>query len=142
MPRHPSFTTRSLFLTVIITAAAVLVACGSSGSPADGAAGGTGAGPARVNMSTEPNPPRANQDARFRIGVMDGNGGAVSGAAVKVTAKHTEMAHGSLSANAADGGNGQYAATIKPSMPGKWKVTVTVQAGGATKNVDFDVDVQ
>jgi hypothetical protein len=52
------------------------------------------------------------------------------------------MPHGSLSANATDGGNGRYAATLKPSMAGTWKVTVAVQAAGATKNVDFDVEVQ
>lgn len=133
---------RVVLLTAVIAGLA-LAGCGSNAAPSDVPEGvSTRAAADRVTLSVEPNPPRANEDARLEASVVDANGRAVEGATVKIAAQHTGMAMGSLSADATEGDRGQYTATVKPSMAGTWKVTVTVEAGGAVRNVDFDLDVQ
>lgn len=128
---------------------ATLAACGPGGAGASGVAARTpapGASPggsmAQVTLAPDPNPAVAGQSATLKIRLTDGAGQGVPGARVNVSAKHTGMAHGGVSAPAAETGNGDYVARITPTMAGTWAVEVSAQGGGATKRATFDLPVR
>ncbi len=123
----------------VLGGAVLLAACTSGPAPA---AESAGSGPATVTLTPDPHPPVANRAVTLRIRLVDGSGRGVPGATVNVSARHVEMAHGSLNARATDAGNGDYIATITPSMAGRWKVSVTAQAGTVTRKADFDLEVK
>lgn len=128
-----------VLMGAMLASVVLLAACVAGAAPAG--APSTSAGPATVTLTPDPNPMLANQEATLKIRLADATGNGVSGAKVNVSAAHTEMAHGSVDANATDNGNGEYVAKLKPSMAGTWNVTVTAEAG-ATKKANFDVQVK
>ena len=95
-----------------------------------------------MTLVADPTPLRANQDANLKIRVADGSGNGVPGAQVAVSAKHVNMAHGGVDANATEAGNGEYTAQLRPSMAGTWKFTDTASSAGMAKRAEFDLPVQ
>lgn len=134
-----------LFLSLALLLAVTVLAgaCASGGTASRPAAGASTADAmTTVNLTPEPNPPVANQDATFRVRLADASGQGVPGAQVQVSAKHLGMAHGSIDAPATESGSGEYVTKLRPTMAGTWRVSVTAQAGGATKKADFDLQVK
>ncbi|MBI2323207.1 MAG: FixH family protein [Chloroflexi bacterium] len=137
MTRVSSTDWRLIALAGALLAVALLAACApATGAPASGKP------PASVTLTPEPTAPVADQDVTLKIRLADADAKGVPGAKVKVSATHTEMAHGSLEADASDAGSGDYVAKLKPNMAGTWKLTVTAQGGGATKRADFELQVR
>lgn len=137
MPCGRSISLRRLALAAALLTAVLLAACAPST-----AAPPSGKPPATVSLTPEPAAPVADQDVTLKIRLADADGKGVPGAKVKVSATHTEMAHGSLDADANDAGNGDYVAKLKPNMTGRWKLSVTAQGGGATKRAEFEIQVR
>lgn len=129
---------RTAALAIVV---ALVAACGSSGATTSVAPSGSGSGPTTVSLEVDPNPAAVNQEARLTLRLTDGAGNGVAGVKVAVTAEHSDMSMGQISGIVADAGNGNYTTSITPTMSGKWKVNVTVESGGATKQKTFEFSV-
>lgn len=144
--------TKRIRLVIVVVAVAasltLLVACGGSSSEGETAvgtgtsSGGAGSGLANVTLATDPEPMVTNQEAEITVRLTDAEGNGVDGATVGVVAEHTEMSMGKLTGVVEDAGDGTFTTRITPSMSGTWKVTVTAEVDGTTKQATFQVPVK
>lgn len=105
-------------------------------APAAGAepAGAAAAAVLRLDLRTEPDPPRPGQTT-FEVTVHDASGQPVVDAEVAVTLSMPPMPAMNMPAMRSDGvlphaGGGRYRGRIEVLMAGRWDVTLTVSRGG------------
>jgi hypothetical protein len=99
--------------------ALALAACHGCSPPAED----TGAADVTVSLATEPSP-AATGPAKLLIALTDAAGAPVPGAALHVEASMNHAGMAPVLAQAADLGDGRYAAQVELSMGGDWYVLV------------------
>ena len=128
---------KSIFMSVLVLASILLAACGSGATPADTTSAN------QVNIQVESNPdPAMMGDAELIFTVTDANGNPIDGAAVDVSADHTDMSGMGMSGPATDQGGGQYAINANFQHSGNWKLTVYVRKDGLDYKEDIEFKVQ
>src|SRR5437763_248633 len=101
-----------------------------------GTAGAMNAPQAKVELTTEPNPPHKGGNT-FRVKLADANGGAIAGAEVSVTFSMPAMPAMGMAAMRsqvplADKGNGLYEGAGQLESGGTWQVTISAKKNGQT----------
>ena len=102
--------------------------------PGAGAAGAMNAPQARVELTTEPDPPHKGSNA-FRVKVSNASGGPISGADVSVTLSMAAMPAMGMAAMRtqiplAEIGNGLYGGTGRLGSGGTWQVAIVAKKDG------------
>jgi len=102
--------------------------------PGAGAAGAMNAPQARVELTTEPDPPHKGSNA-FRVKVSNASGGPISGADVSVTLSMAAMPAMGMAAMRtqiplAEIGNGLYGGTGRLDSGGTWQVAIVAKKDG------------
>jgi len=102
--------------------------------PGAGAAGAMNAPQAKVELTTEPDPPRKG-DNTLRVRLTDPNGAPISGAEVSVTFSMPAMPAMGMAAMRAqipltEKGNGLYEGPGKLDSGGTWQVTILAKKNG------------
>ena len=98
------------------------------------------AGLYRVALTLNPAQLRVGQPERFTLAVTDLTGHAVDGLQVPLRLSMVTMEMPAISATAAAGGNGIYAATATTSMSGEWQLDVTLTPlVGSSAHTQFDL---
>ena len=98
------------------------------------------AGTLRIWMVTTPAPLKPGNGVLDAY-VADENGQAVDDAILTFSINMTNMNMGTNTSQPALVGPGHYNKTVRFSMAGPWRVTVTLVRGGQTYNVAFDFTV-
>jgi cytochrome c peroxidase len=95
----------------------------------------------RVSYEPLPDPPPVKRVHVWMLRVHDTDGKAVEGAEIAVSGEMPEHGHGMPSEpTVSERGGGSYTASgLNFSMPGFWKVTVRVKAGGKEDEVVFSL---
>ncbi|MBK8051564.1 MAG: FixH family protein [Anaerolineales bacterium] len=96
----------------------------------------------RVSYQSELDPVTINQLHRWKLHVQTADGKAVTGAKLTVDGGMPEHNHGmpTTPAVTADLGNGDYQVEgMQFQMPGRWVVTVTIDADDATDKATFNL---
>ena len=123
---------RTSILAAALGAALFAAACGAQQSAGQGSGGGSSAkagGPKIELAETNPNPcPQAR--CQVAVKVTDPQGQPVENADVRYEARHTGMAHGTVSGAAESRGGGRYEGPLNFSMAGDWSVGVQVRLPG------------
>ncbi len=129
---------RSIFISMMVLLTVLLAACGTgTPTPAPSNAGK----PVNIAVTTNPNPPlRGNVELIFTL--TDANGSPIEGAAVDVSADHTDMTGMTMSGTATEQGGGKYAIKANFSMSGNWKLTVSVRKDGLEYKEEISIKVQ
>jgi hypothetical protein len=94
-----------------------------------------------IAVSTNPNPPMMG-DLELVFTITDAEGNPIEGAAVDVSADHTDMTGMGMSGAAADQGGGRYAIKANFSMSGNWLLTVYVRKDGLDYKEDIGLKIQ
>lgn len=148
LTRHTKRFRVVIALVAVAASLTLLVACGGSKSEGDTTTGmepaapAVGSGLANVTLATDPEPLVTNQRATVTVRLTDADGNGVDGATVGVVAEHAEMSMGKITGVVEDAGGGTFTTMITPSMAGPWKVTVTAEVDGTTKQATFEVPVE
>ena len=87
------------------------------------------------------NLPPVTSGNEFQVLLTNSAGIGVSGATVTFNTNMTNMNMGDKMANALELGNGYYGTQISFSMPGPWRVIVSVQVAGQTNTIQFNFQV-
>ena len=98
------------------------------------------AGNLRIWMTTTPSPPRPG-NAVLDAYVVDAEGQPINDAVLTFSINMTNMNMGNSSAQPPLVGDGHYSQTMRFSMAGPWRVTVTIVRGGQTSTAAFDFTV-
>lgn len=97
---------------------------------------------ATVTAAIAPNPPIARRKNLLTLTVTGSDGKPLVGATVKASVAMTTMDMGTSHPAFQDLGDGRYQGQAQFSMPGRWRVVVTVVSpGGAKKTVTLDYSV-
>ena len=104
--------------------------------PGAGGSGPTNAVQAKVELTTDPTPPRRGGNT-VRVKLTDANGAVISGAEVSVTFFMPAMSAMGMAAMRvpvafADKGNGIYEGTAQLDSGGTWQVTIAAKKNGQT----------
>ena len=91
-------------------------------------------------MTTTLNPPKPG-NAVLDAYVVDAKGQPVNDAVLTFSINMTNMNMGNSSAQPPLVGDGHYSQTMRFSMAGPWRVTVTIVRGGQTSTAAFDFTV-
>jgi RND family efflux transporter MFP subunit len=102
--------------------------------PGAGAAGAINAPQAKVELTTEPEPPHKGTNT-FRVKLTDASGGPISGAEVSVTFSMPAMPAMGMAAmrtqvSLTEKGNGLYAGAGQLESRGTWQVTIVAKKNG------------
>lgn len=103
------------------------------------------AGPYRVTLQVNPNPPLTSQSTTISIQVLvNASQQPVANAHVTLTSNMQTMDMGLDPVEAQSQGNGMYLATVQFAMSGPWQVQVLISLPGETKTVSavFEVTAQ
>ncbi|HET8910655.1 MAG TPA: FixH family protein [Ktedonobacteraceae bacterium] len=102
------------------------------------------AGPYRVILQVEPNPPPITQPATLLFTIqLQASQAAVTDAHLSLATSMETMDMGTELSNARSQGPGSYLANVQFSMSGPWKVTLTITRPGLpATNVDFEITAQ
>lgn len=120
-----------IWLIVTLAAVVGLSSCGSLGAPAR----------YRIDLTSEPSPPRSGQITRLQARVADEAGAPVVGARVRLQSEHLGMTMGSLTVDGAEIGSGVYEASVNLAMSGGWKTTVMVDGAAGRAQREFELYV-
>lgn len=114
--------------TPIVALLLIVVAlAGACSAPPAAAPTPAGSGQPEIAVSTNPNPPSSQTDTELIIDVKDASGQPLTGTTVNLLADMMGHSMGVMQGQAAEQGNGRYAAFVPLSMAGDWKVTVEVR---------------
>lgn len=128
---------KAIFINVLILSSILLTACGGAATPAPS----TSSSPVNIAVNTNPDPAVIG-DLELVFSITDADGNPVEGAAVDISADHTDMTGMTMSGAATDQGGGTYAIHANFSMSGNWKLTVYVRKDGLDYQEDIDFKVQ
>jgi hypothetical protein len=81
-------------------------------------------------------------DVELIFTITDANGNPIEGAAMDVSADHTDMTGMTMSGVATEQGGGRYAIKANFSMSGNWKLTVHVRKEGLDYKEDIAIKIQ
>lgn len=127
-----------IFIGAFLVLPILLAACGGAATPA----ADSSAGPVTIKLETRPAPASAG-DAELIFTITDASGRPVEGAAVDVSADHTDMTGMGMNGSATDQGFGKYAINANFSMSGNWKLIVYVRnRQGLDYKEDIEIKVQ
>jgi hypothetical protein len=127
-----------IFISMMILLIVLLTECG---------AGATTPAPSTaeklVNIAVSTNPdPAVVGDVELIFTITDANGNPIEGAAMDVSADHTDMTGMTMSGVATEQGGGRYAIKANFSMSGNWKLTVHVRKEGLDYKEDIAIKIQ
>lgn len=129
---------RKVIISMLVLMSVLLAACGAGApTPAPSIAGK----PVNIAVTTNPNPPVMG-DVELIFTLTDANGNPIEGAAVDVSADHTDMSGMGMSGAATEQGGGRYAIKANFSMSGNWKLTVFVRKDGLEYKEDIAIKIQ
>lgn len=96
-----------------------------------------------VSVATNPAPPKARQKTKVTVTVTGTDNKPVTDATVAASVNMTAMDMGTLKPTFKHIGNGTYQAEMRFSMPGQWRlvVTVTPSSGAAGQTAKKTVDI-
>lgn len=97
---------------------------------------------AHITLTSQPSQPVVNQDVTLHVHITNSQGNVTRHQPVEVKAQPVGTDRGGITASAKEAVNGDYIASFKPAIAGKWTVTVRARAGGFVKTKDFDLDVK
>jgi YtkA-like protein len=103
------------------------------------------AGPYRVTLQVNPNPPLTSQSTTLSIQVLvNASQQPVANAHITLASNMQTMDMGLDPVEAQSQGNGMYRATVQFAMSGPWQVQVVISLPGETKTVSavFEVTAQ
>lgn len=131
---------RLIFISMLVLLSVLLAACGGSSTPT-ASDEGSQLQPVNIAVSTDPSPTMMG-DIELVFTITDGSGNPIEGAAVDVSADHTDMTGMTMGGAATDQGGGKYAINANFSMSGNWKLTVYVRKDGLDYKEDIDFKIQ
>ena len=99
------------------------------------------AGDLRVWIVTVPSPPTSGNNT-LEAFIIDVNGQPVSDAVLTFNFNMTNMNMGQSIYHPLMMSEGRYSSTVRFSMPGPWRVIITIVRGGQTSSVQFDFSVR
>ena len=127
-----------VYVALLVVMAVLLVACGSSTTPAPESS----TKPVNIKVASNPTPAVVG-DAELVFTITDASGNLIEGARLEVSADHTDMSGMAMSGAATDQGSGRYSINANFSMTGNWKLTVYVRNDeGLDYKEDIDFTVQ
>lgn len=127
-----------IFVSMLVTLAVVLVACGSSAAPTTAP---VSAGQGSIKVETNPSPAVVG-DVELILTVTDANGTPLEGATVNVSADHPSMAGMGMNGLATEQGGGKYSIKANFSDPGDWKLSVQVTKDSLDFKEETDFPIQ
>jgi len=127
-----------IFVSMLVTLAVLLAACGSSAAPA---AAPVSADQESIKVETNPSPAVVG-DVELILTVTDANGNPLEGATVNVSADHPSMAGMGMSGLATEQGGGKYSIKANFSDPGDWKLSVQVTKDSLDFKEETDFPIQ
>jgi len=147
--------TKKLASLVVIFALAALSSCSSppaastvttSSTPGDTAihipaTGVKTVGDLRVWIVTTPSPPKSGNDT-LEAFIVDASGQPVTDTVLTFDLNMTNMNMGQSIYHPSMMSLGRYSSTVRFSMPGPWRVNITIVRGGKTSSVYFDFSVR
>jgi hypothetical protein len=129
---------RKVIFSMLVLMSVLLAACGAvAPTPAPSTTGK----PVNIAVTTNPNPPVMG-DVELIFTLTDANGNPIEGAAVDVSADHTDMSGMGMSGAATEQGGGRYAIKANFSMSGNWKLTVFVGKDGLDYKEDIAIKIK
>lgn len=131
---------RKLVLIHVVLFTSVLLAACGSGSPATSTSQGSEQS-VSIKVETNPNPPVMG-DIELVLNITDASGNPIEGAAVDVTAVHTDMTGMDMSGAATEQDAGKYAINANFSMSGNWKLKVSVRKEGLDYSEEIALPIQ
>lgn len=101
-------------------------------------------GALKVAATIQPQPPKAREKAALALTLTDAQGRPVEGATIRATVNMRTMDMGAAHPTFQDLGGGRYAGEVTFSMPGPWRLTLTIAAHGLPRTVvrtlDYEVE--
>ncbi len=141
MRLHPA-ATLSLLATLMLLAAAP--ACKSSNLPPSPSSLITGTrdrlNPFRMNLTTDPQWPKANGGFTLKVHIMDAASQPATGVSLKGSLTMNGMSQ-SHEVTFDERGNGDYEGQVTVEMPGVWDVDLTASQGDKIKQLRLNVEV-
>lgn len=125
---------KGILISLVLALSIVLAACGSSATPTPE----NSSKPVNIKVESKPSPVSVG-DAELIFTITDASDNPIEGAAVDVSADHTDMTGMGMSGAATDQGFGKYSINANFSMSGNWKLTVYVRNG---QGLDYKEDVE
>jgi len=126
-----------VFVSLLVTLAVLLAACGSSAPMQETTSSKD------VNIAVASNPtPAMMGDVELMLTITDKAGDPIEGAAVNVAADHTDMSGMGMSGLATDQGGGKYSIKASFEESGNWMLTVKVTKDALDYKEDIEFKVQ
>lgn len=141
MRLRPAATLSLLAASLLMTAAP---ACKSNEMPPNPSSLITGTrdrlNPFRMNLTTDPQWPKANGSFTLKVHVIDAAGQPATGISLKGSLSMNGMSQ-SHDVSFDDRGNGDYEGQVTLEMPGVWDVDLTASQGDKIKQLRLNVEV-